>query len=346
MNAGHEPLDAGYSPAVGVQDAAVLVGGPWFEDLERGEVFADAPGLTLTSGLAALHQAVVGDRLRLALDAPLCRDVTGRDGLLVHPNLVCDVAIGHSSVVSQRVRANLFYRGLVLQRPVYVGETLRTRTEVVALKQNRRKPGQPATGLVVLRMTTTDEHGDPVLDFWRCPMLPLRDPDRETGCADDLSAIRQELDPAAVSAAVPRDWRLDRLRQATPPPHHGDLAPGQTFLVDAGETVTGATELCRATLNIAQAHTDATGSLYDRRLVYGGHTIGIAAAHAARAIPAMATIVAWQSCDHTGPVFEGDVLRTELQVEGTGPGNLARLRALVRSQDGPVLDWRFVAVVA
>ncbi len=331
---------------MGVQHAPVLVGGPWFEDLKRGQVFDDAPGLTLSAGLAALHQAVVGDRLRLSLDAPLCRQVTGRDGLLVAPNLVCDVAIGHSSVVSQRVRANLFYRGLILQRPVYVGETLRTRTEVVALKQNRRKPGQPATGLAVLRVTTADEHGEPVLDFWRCPMLPLRDPDGETGCADDLGVVPQELAPTALAAAVPLDWRLDRLRAATPPPHHGDLAPGQRFLVEAGETVTGGPELCRATLNIAQAHTDATGSVYDRRLLYGGHTIGVAAAHATRAIPAIATVVAWQGCDHTGPVFEGDVLRTELQVEQTEPGNLARLRALVRSQDGPVLDWRFVAVVA
>ena len=130
----------------------VLVGGPWFEELERGQVFDDAPGLTLTAGHAALHQALVGDRLRLALDAALCREVTGRDAPLAHPNLVCDVAIGQSTGPSQRVRGNLFYRGLVLARPVFVGETLRTRTEVVGLKQNRRRPDAPATGLVALRI--------------------------------------------------------------------------------------------------------------------------------------------------------------------------------------------------
>ena len=83
------------------------------------------------------------------------------------------------------------------------------------------------------------------------------------------------------------------------------------FALEAGETVTGAPELARLTLNVATAHTDATGSSHGRRLVYGGHTISIAAAHATRAIPALATIVAWQGCDHLGPVFEGDVLRTE-----------------------------------
>jgi hypothetical protein len=56
-----------------------------------------------------------------------------------------------------------------------------------------------------------------------------------------------------------------------------------------------------------------------------------------------------------GPVFEGDVLRTELRVEGASPlgsgGGTARLRALVSAERGAgersvVLDWRFVALVA
>jgi acyl dehydratase len=329
----------------------LVVGGPWFEDLERGQVFDDAPGLTLTAGHAALHQALVGDRLRLALDAALCREVTSHDGPLVHPNLVCDVAIGQSTGPSQRVRGNLFYRGLVLARPVFVGETLRTRTEIVGLKQNRRRSGAPATGLVAMRIRTIDEHDEPVLDFWRCPMIPLRDPDAETGHADDFAAIPEALDLAKVSAARPIGWRLDRLRAAVPGPHHGELEPGQTFIVEAGETVTGAPELARLTLNVATAHTDATGSAHGRRLVYGGHTISVAAAHATRAIPAIATIVAWKSCEHIGPVFEGDVLRTELLVEEISAGGVVGLRALVSSvrsdtDAAPVLDWTFVAVVA
>jgi acyl dehydratase len=335
----------------GLARSPLVVGGPWFEEFERGQVFDDAPGLTLTAGHAALHQAVVGDRLRLALDAALCREVTGHDGPLVHPNLVCDVAIGQSTGPSQRVHGNLFYRGLVLARPVFVGETLRTRTEIVGLKQNRRRPGAPATGLVVMRVRTTDKDGEPVLDFWRCPMIPLRDPDAETGHIDDFAEIPQELDQAKIGAACPTGWRLDRLRAAVPGPYHGELEPGRTFVVEAGETVTGAPELARLTLNVATAHTDATRSAHGRRLVYGGHTISVAAAHATRAIPAIATIVAWSSCEHVAPVFEGDVLRTELCVQDLSPGGVVELRAVVRSvrpgaEPMPVLDWCFLAVVA
>src|SRR6185312_2837499 len=38
------------------------VAGPFFEDLRVGDVIATAPGLTLTDGHAALHQAIVGER--------------------------------------------------------------------------------------------------------------------------------------------------------------------------------------------------------------------------------------------------------------------------------------------
>ena len=289
--------------------------------------------------------------MRLALDAALCREVTGQERPIVHPNLVCDISIGQSTGPSQRVRGNLFYRGLVLARPVFIGETLRTRTEIVALKQNRRRPEAPASGLVAMRVRTADEHGGPVLDYWRCPMIPMRDRDVDTGHADDFGEIPQALDPAKVSAALPLGWRLDLLRAAVPRPHFEDLAPGQTFVLEAGETVTGATELARLTLNVAMAHTDATGSAHGQRLVYGGHTISVAAAHATRAIPAIATIVAWHGCEHLGPVFEGDVLRTELSVESCTAPALVEIRARVSAtrpgaEPAPVLDWSFVAMVA
>jgi acyl dehydratase len=72
---------------------ARAVAGPFFEDLAVGELIETAPALTLTEGHAALHQAIVGDRLRLALDRRLAERVLGSHAPLAHPALVCDVAI-------------------------------------------------------------------------------------------------------------------------------------------------------------------------------------------------------------------------------------------------------------
>jgi 2-methylfumaryl-CoA hydratase len=333
----------------------VVRDGPYFEDFEVGRLFTDAPGLTLTSGHAAAHQALVGDRLRIALDAELCAAVTGSERPLAHPNLVCDVAIGQSTEPSQRVIGNLFYRGLVLLRPVFIGDTLKTSTEIVALKQNRPREDGSATGLAVFRIRTENQHGELVLDFWRCPMIPLRDGGADTGHADSFESIPDQLPPDAVAEAVPGHWDLAAYRERVPGDHFAGVVPGTCFEVAGRDTVTAAPELARLTLNLAKAHTDAGATAHGRRLVYGGHTISIAAAQATRALPNLVTILSWRGCDHLAPIFEGDVLATELSVEGTreleGEGGLVDLRARVRAErsKGAVeeaLDWSFTALMA
>ncbi len=163
---------------------------PFFDDLAVGQVFDRAPSMTLTPGTAAVHQSILGDPMRLPLDAALTRAVTGAAAPLAHPAMVSDVAIGQSTLATQRVKANLFYRGMTYFRFPIIGDTLYTRTEVVGLKQNSTRPGRDRTGLAALRMTTIDQADRLVLDFYRCAMLPLSPGAADTGHADDLSAHR------------------------------------------------------------------------------------------------------------------------------------------------------------
>ena len=357
--------------------------GPYFDELAVGQEFAGAPGITLTSGLAAAHQAITGDRLALATDHALCREVTG-GAPLASPSLVWDLAIGQSTVVTQHVKANLFYRGLAFRRGPRLGDTLRTSTQVVALRQNRPREGRAPTGLAVLRITTVDQERRSVLDFWRCAMLPLRDPDRQTGHADELASVGQPADPQDPAGLI-SGWRLAEFARQAAGPRLAELRAGQSWAVPGGNVVSGAPELARLTLNVAMAHHDAQAAS-SRRLVYGGHAIGLALAQAARSLPSLVTVAAWHGCDHLGPVHEGDTLRSTISVEQVDPlaggGGLVHLRSLVRAEapgeDGglgwpagvispsglgwpgggaggdrhegsaprEVLDWRYVAVVA
>lgn len=314
------------------------VAGPYYEELEVGQVFDTGPGMTLTEGHAALHQAVLGDRLRLPLDRHLTEAVTGDPAPLAHPGLVCDVAIGQSTLATQRVIANLFYRGLALRRSPRIGDTLRTSTEVVALRDTSARPGRAPTGLAVLRIRTVDQEDRPVLDFHRCAMLPMRSEEARPGHADDLEAIPAELDHSRLVDAI-AGWDLEPLRTlAVAPPK-----AGTEFATESGDTVSCAPELVRMTLNVAAAHSDPASGGRGRRLVYGGHTIGIALSHVTRAIPDLVTVAAWRSCDHLNPVFEGDVLRSTIEVEAVD-GQLIELRVHMRSEQ-PVLDWRLIGVL-
>jgi acyl dehydratase len=325
--------------------------GPHFDDLTQGQAFTGAPAVTLTSGLAAQHQAIVGDRAALSLDHELAHRVTGRPGL-APPALVWDVAIGQTTLATHHVKANLFYRGLAFHRLPHLGDTLHTVTRVAGLRENQRKDGRAPTGLAALHIRTTDQEGRTVLDFHRCAMLPLRDP-RPTGHADHLEGLG--IDAAHPTAGdLLGSWDTSVLAARM----SGDLpAAGDIVEVVGGDVVSSAPELARLTLNVARVHHDAHAG-GGRRLVYGGHTIGIALAQVCRALPAVVTVLRWEGCDHVGPVHEGDTLRSEVEVVATRPlighAGLAEvdLRSRVTADGGgpeearPVLDWRFTALLS
>lgn len=334
-----------------VAGVPTLVAGPYFDDLAPGDVDEGAPAVTLTDGLAAVHAAITGSRLRLPLDVELSRRVIGAERPLAHPALVWDVAIGQSTQFTQRVIANLFYRRLVFRRLPLIGDTLRTTTEVVALKQNRSRRQGRATGLALLRIKTVDQAGRPVLEVTRCAMLPLRE-DRDTGHADPVAEDPPGFHPDELRAPV-AGWRLEEMA-----PQEGplidELRAGMSWELVGGDAVTADPELARMTLNVAMTHLDHRASMASGRLVYGGHTIGIAAAQLTRALPNLAAIVAWERCDHLAPVFEGDVLTSTVKLERCDPlpggGGLLHLRSRVKAwrarpsgdEAVEVLDWRLV----
>src|SRR5690606_17012974 len=179
-------------------------------------------------------------------------------------------------------------------------------------------PDKPRRGMALLGMRVMNDTNEVVADFERCALLPFRDPDAEPGFADDLGPTSTPLDLASYERYAPTGWDLSPLGDRT------EWPIGETRRDPLRDTVTDAPALVRLTQNLAAAHRDARLGQKGCRLVYGGHTIGLAQASLVRLLPSMATIVGWHSCDHTGPVFEGDVLSVqatldaELAVDGGG----------------------------
>lgn len=196
-------------------------------------------------------------------------------------------------------------------------------------------------------MTTIDQADRLVLDFYRCAMLPLREGVGDTGHADDLAAIGTD---AAAPPDPTADWDADAFRARVPGPHFDATITGSDFRSTA-DVVSSAPELARLSLNIAATHHDVR--VAGRRLVYGGHTIGLALAQVTRALPNLVTVLGWHYCDHIGPVHEGDTLYSDIHVDDATPlpdgrGGVLVLRSLVYAvgePDRPVLDWRFTALL-
>lgn len=332
-------------------DKAILVGGPWYDDLSVGDVFDNAPGVTLTDGLAATHRAILGGRLHLASDSDLSRKVAGV--VLAPPALVWDTSIGQSTLVTGRAIANLFYRGLILRRHPAISDTLRTTTRIVGLRPTAPKPGRPPRGLVVMQIVTADQNGAVVLDYHRCALLPAREGATLKG-GGEMEPPLPPLDAASLAPSFAA-WNLAAFRGAVPGPHFAGIKSGVRQRIEAGDVVTSAPELARLTLNLAAVHHDSNAAADGQRLVYGGHTIGLAAAHVTRALPGLVTFLGWARCDHTGPVHEGDTLTSEItaeRCEAMQQGGLLHLRVEVQARAAgsdkrtPVLDWRLVGLMA
>jgi acyl dehydratase len=322
--------------------------GPYYDDLRPGHRFEAAPAITIGPGEVAQYQAICGDPLAISLSRTVGEAVTGVTGGVVNPALVLHVAIGQSTVATRRVIANLFYRGVVVPRPVPVGTTLTTTVEARAMRETSRKPDRPRRGLVVLGMRTVDTDGAVIADFERGAMLPFRDASAEPGFSDDLGPTTTDLALGAYASYVPSGWDLRPL-----PERDESWRIGERRDDPLHDTVTDATALVRLTQNLAAAHRDAALGQRGRRLVYGGHTIGLAQASLVRLLPSTATVVGWHSCDHVGPVFEDDLLRVSATLDAIQEvadddrdGRLLAFTVLVdASRDGldepvPVLDWK------
>ncbi|MCY3785901.1 MAG: hypothetical protein OXG47_04140 [bacterium] len=326
----------------------VPLDGPYYDLLRPGMELPRQPGVTLDSGLCAVYQSLVGEQLPLVQNRRLCAEVTGAPVPLVSPGLVMALSVGHTTTVSRRVIANLFYRDVRL-RPVYQGQTLETSVRVVAMRDGRPRPDRPPRGMVLVACESTAD-GAPAATYQRCPLLPATGADLP-GFSDDIGSSGAADDPTggidlgACAESVPGDWRLRLLGEPD------TWAVGTTVTDPLRDYIDNTPALLHLTGNLAFAHRDAEASPYGQRLVNGLQVAGMAQASLSRVLSGMATVVAWGYCDHTGPVFEGDLLSFSHTLLGETPAGQGRLRsvrteATAHRHDGGarVLDWTLAAV--
>ncbi len=306
--------------------------GPMYEDFSVGAELPPLPPLTLTDADNAVYRAITGDQHRLAADAVTYRSVSGTDGRLANPGLVMQCSIGQTTMATRQAIANLYYRSVRVLRPVELGETVSTVTTVLGLKDSAPK-GDQFRGKVWLGIRTSSEAG-PIAEYERCALVRGRGPD-QPGHADDIPGPSDPGDLAALAELVPA-WDLAGL-PAT------DWPVGDARTDPLRDHVDLAAPLARLTFNQAAVHRDVTLTANGRRLVYGGHVQGLAQGSLTRMLPGLATIVAWDGCDHVGPAYEGDLIEfrhTPSERVAAGSGHLTRFEVIgtkiADGADGPV----------
>ena len=202
-----------------------------------------------------------------------------------------------------------YYRSVRILAPVQVGETIRTTTTVLGLSDAKPK-GDQHRGKVWLGIETSGDQG-PVVQYERCALALAG---QAHPVIHQIFRVLRSAPLSELLSLVP-DWNLKRF-DAT------EWAPGEVRKDAMRDHVDLAPSLARMTFNQAFVHRDHSASIYGKRLVYGGHVQGLAQSSLTRMLPGLATVVAWDGCDHVGPAFEGDLieftheLKDELAVNG------------------------------
>ena len=297
--------------------------GNFFEDFTVGQVIEHATPRTVTEGDRALYGAIYPTRFAVPSSAEFAASV----GLAAHPveELIgFHIAFGKTVPdVSLNAVANLGYAECRFHVPVVPGDTLRTRSEVIGLKEN----SNGRTGVVWVRSTATNQRGEVVIDWARWVMVHKRDHDApapETVVPTLAAAV------AAQDLVVPAGLDLSAYDAAAAGGPHlmGDYQVGERIDHVDGVTLTDAEHMLATRLwqNTAKVHFSTQARPDGRRLVYGGHVISLARALSFNGLANAQLVAAINAGAHVAPAFAGDtvyawseVLDTaELEAPGVG----------------------------
>ncbi|MCU4186658.1 MaoC family dehydratase [Acidiferrimicrobium sp. IK] len=145
--------------------------GRFFEDFAVGDVYDHPLGRTVTSTDNSWFTLLTQNTARLHFDHHYAEQTEfGRP--LVNSTFTLALVTGQSVIdVSQNVMANLGWDEVRLPHPVFEGDTLYSRSEVLELRESRSRPG---VGVVQVRTTGFNQDGVAVIHFRRTLLVYKR----------------------------------------------------------------------------------------------------------------------------------------------------------------------------
>ncbi len=315
--------------------------GRFFEDYRVGEVIEHAVPRTVSGGERALYHMLYPARHAL-YSSDLFAQACGLPASPLDDLIAFHVVFGKTVPdISLNALANLGYAEGRWLAPVWPGDTLRSRSEVIGLKQN----SNGKSGVVWVRTTGLNQRDEAVLDYVRWVMVRKSDPDApapETvipALSDALSAdqlvVPQGLDFSAYDfglAGEPHRW--------------GDYEIGEQIDHVDGVTVEEAEHMLATRLwqNTAKVHFDTSARPDGSRLIYGGHVISMARALSFNGLANAQMIVGLNGGAHANPCLSGDTIRAWSEVLDKAPTpapgiGAVRLR-LVATKGGAPFELR------
>ncbi len=311
--------------------------GRFFEDYAVGDLLQHPVPHTVKMGERALYHMLYPARHALHSSDQFAQGC----GLPFSPldDLVAFHVVFGKTVpdVSLNAVANLGYAEGRWLRPVWPGDTLRSVSEVIGVKQN----SNGKTGVVYVRTTGMNQHDEEVLEYVRWVMVRKRD-----AAAPAPEPVVPELTkvvaPGDLVVPTGLDFTNYDFALAGEPHRWGDYEIGEQIDHVDGVTVEEAEHMMATRLwqNTAKVHFDVNARPDGSRLIYGGHVISMARALSFNGLANAQMIVGLNAGAHANPCLSGDTIYAWSEVldkaETTAPGvGAIRLRLVATKGHTP-----------
>ncbi len=308
--------------------------GRFFEDYRMGEVIIHAVPRTVSGGERALYHALYPARHALYSSDAFARSC----GLPAAPldDLIAFHTVFGKTVpdVSLNALANLGYAEGRWLAPVWPGDTLRSESTVIGLKEN----SNGKSGVVYVRTHGLNQHGIAVLDYVRWVMVRKRHADSPAPFPH-VPSLATSVDAGSLVIPTGLDFSGYDFTLAGEPHRWSDYEVGEQIDHVDGVTIEEAEHMLATRLwqNTARVHFDRAAREDGRRLIYGGHVISLARALSFNGLANAQMIVALNGGTHANPCFAGDTVRAWSEVldkaETAAPGvGAIRLRLVAVKQ--------------
>lgn len=315
--------------------------GRFFEDYTVGDVIKHAVPRTISGGERALYHALYPARHALYSSDEFAR-ASGLPKAPIDDLAAFHVVFGKTVPdVSLNAVANLGYAEGRWLLPIYEGDTLRSESEVIGVKQN----SNGKSGVVYVRTRGLNQNDDVVMEYVRWVMVRKGNLD-----APAPETVIPELDKVipADQLTIPAglDFTSYDFDLAGEQHRFGDYEIGETIDHVDGVTIEEAEHMMATRLwqNTAKVHFDTTARPDGTRLIYGGHVISMARALSFNGLANAQMIVGLNGGAHANPCLSGTTVRAWSEVldkvETDAPGVGAIRLRLVATKGGAPFELK------
>jgi 2-methylfumaryl-CoA hydratase len=306
---------------------------------------------TVTAGDVALYIGLTGARFALHSSDAFAQAI-GYSKAPVDDILVFHIVFGRTVAdISLNAVANLGYAMCRFGAPVYVGDTLSTRSTVIGLKENSNRE----TGIVYVRSIGRNQRDETVLDYVRWVMVRKRDRARP---APDTHVPELAAAVAPADFYIPAGLQMENYDCALAGSPHTweDYRKGERIDHVDGMTLEESDHMTATRLyqNNAKVHFNQhaeSKGRFGKRLIYGGHIISLARALSFNGLANAFRVLAINGGRHTNPSFAGDTVYAWSEVLEVialpGRADLGALRLrTVATKDRPCSDFPAASAAA